>query len=113
MEFTCNAADTNDWKPVTHDYEVNVNTSWSASGNVITVTNHSNTAVNAAFAYTKAAGFESVIGAFSNASLPLATAVGTAVGSAPSGTTTLTLSGTLANPVADFTKVATITVTLS
>lgn len=113
MEFTYNAAGTNDWNPANHDYDVNVNTSWSASGNTITVTNHSNTAVTATFAYGKATGFEAVNGAFSSASLPLATADGTAVGSAPSGTTTLTLSGTLASSVTNFTKVGTITVTLS
>lgn len=113
MEFTYNAAGTKDWNPTDHSYDVDVNTSWTASGNVITVTNHSNTVVTAAFAYGKATGFDSVDGSFSSASLPLATAENTAIGSAPTGSTTLTLSGTLANSVTDFTKVGTITVTLS
>jgi len=113
MEFTYNASGTKNWNPATHDYNVNVNTSWTASGNTITVTNHSNAAVTAAFAYGKATGFETVDGAFSSVSLPLATAESTAVGSAPSGTSTLTLSGTLANSATNFTKVGTITITLS
>lgn len=114
MEFTYSVSGTKTWNPSTHVYDVVTTPTWTAAGNTVTVTNHSNAAVTAAFVYAKAAGFDGVNGTFNNASLPLlATVEGSAVGSAPSGSTTLTLDGTLANTVTNFTKVGTITVTLS
>ena len=77
--------------------------------NYITVTNHSNVGVKAAFAYTKAV--ETVTGTFSGGgSLSLATAVGTTRDAAPSGSVALTLGGTLTAETAG--KVGTVTVTI-
>ena len=97
------------WDPATHTQGAKGAGSWSASGNEITLTNHSNVGVKAAFAYTKAV--ETVTGAFSGGgSLNLATAVGTTRDAAPSGSVALTLGGTLTAETAG--KVGTVTVTI-
>ena len=97
------------WDPATHTQGTKGAGSWSAGGNEITLTNHSNVGVKAAFAYTKAV--ETVTGTFSGGgSLSLATAVGTTRDAAPSGSVALTLGGTLTAETAG--KVGTVTVTI-
>lgn len=115
MAFTY-TAEAGIWDPATHkttDAEGGVWTVDKDGGNTITVTNHSNTGVTAAFSYAADTGFEGITGTFDNASLNLETAVGTTVEAAPKGTTSLSLNGALGSTTADNTKIGTITVTLN
>lgn len=115
MAFTY-TAEAGIWDPTTHkttDAEGGVWTVDREGGNTITVTNHSNTGVTAAFSYAAVSGFDGISGSFDHASLNLASAVGTAVADAPNGTAALSLSGALGSTTADNTKIGTITVTLN
>lgn len=115
MAFTY-TAEAGIWDPATHKTTGAEGGVWTVdkeSGNTITVTNHSNTGVTAAFSYAAASGFEGISGTFDNASLNLASAVGTAVEAAPKATTSLSLNGALGSTTADNTKIGTITVTLN
>lgn len=115
MAFTY-TAEAGIWDPATHkttDAEGGVWTVDSEGGNTITVTNHSNTGVTAAFSYAAASGFEGISGSFDNAQLDLRTAVGTTVEAAPKATTSLSLNGALGSTTPDNTKIGTITVTLN
>jgi len=112
MSFTYTAAGTKEWNPSTHSYTDNTTASWSG-GKTITVTNHSNAAVTAGFAYTASDGFAAAAGSFTASTLSLATAVDTTVAGAPKSTTTFSLSGTLPNTQPTSGKIGTITVTLN
>lgn len=103
MNFTYNDGA---WDPETHKYNAN----WSA-GNTITVTNHSNTDINAELTYTPAGNYTGIEGHFDNSTLSLDSAVGTPVNEAPTKTATLTLSGVL-NKAANNSTVGTVTVTI-
>ena len=98
------------WNPATHTTGTKGEGSWSARGNEITLTNHSNVDINVNFAYTKAV--ETVTGTFSDGGeLTLANAVGTARDAAPTASVKLTLGGTLTAETAG--KVGTVTVSIS
>ena len=115
MAFTY-TAEAGIWDPTNHTYTDAKGGAWAVDkegGNTITVTNHSNTDVTAAFSYAADTGFEGITGTFDNASLNLETAVGTAVEAAPKATTSLSLNGALGSTTADNTKIGTITVTLN
>lgn len=115
MAFTY-TAEAGTWNPANHTYTGAEGGVWKVDkegGNTITVTNHSNTGVTAAFSYVAADGFGDISGSFDNASLTLESAVGTAVEAAPKGTTSLSLNGALDSTTADNTKIGTITVTLN
>ena len=115
MAFTY-TAEAGIWDPTTHKTTGAEGGVWKVDkegGNTITVTNHSNTDVTAAFSYAAAEGFTGISGSFDNASLDLPTAVGTAVEAAPKGTTSLSLDGALDSNTTASTKIGTITVTLN
>ena len=115
MAFTY-TAEAGIWDPATHkttDAEGGVWTVDKEGGNTITVTNHSNTDVTAAFNYAPAEGFTGISGSFDKESLALKTAVGTEVANAPSGTAALTLDGALGSDTTANTTIGTITVTLN
>ena len=115
MAFTYKA-EAGTWNPANHTYTGAEGGVWTVDkdgGNTITVTNHSNTDVTAAFSYAAAEGFTGISGSFDNASLDLPTAVGTAVEAAPKGTTSLSLDGALDSNTTASTKIGTITVTLN
>ena len=115
MAFTYTAA-AGTWEPKTHSFTGADGGTWKVDkegGNTITVTNHSNADVTAAFSYAAAEGFTGISGSFDNASLNLPTAVGTAVEAAPKGTTSLSLDGALDSAATTSTKIGTITVTLN
>lgn len=109
MSFTYTAGDTS-WNPDNHSSTTGEG-SWSVAKdtNYITVTNHSNAAVTAAFGFEPAKDVD-VTGEFEDDKLTLATAVNTAVADAPSATTYFNITdGTID---AD-TDLGTITVTIS
>ena len=111
MQFTYSVGGTHTWDPVNHEYKDNTSASWTASGNTVTVTNHSNVAIKAELSFAAESAYSGITGSFGeDATLLLATAVGTNKDTAPSDTANLTLSGTLASNVTTSTKVGTITV---
>jgi len=121
MEFTYTAASEGTWDPETHDYTNKQNASWSFENNKITVTNHSNTAINATFSYAPAANFDTVSGAFvdvdnkalTDATLTLNSAVDSTLDEAPFGTAYLSLTGELSSSLATKTVCGTVTVTIN
>ena len=98
MDFTYTAPSQGTWNPVTHTYEGATKGGWSNNTPAITVTNHSNVAVNATLGFT--ANVTGVVGTFTEASgtendnvLELATAEGTEVANAPTATANFGISG--------------------
>ena len=115
MAFTY-TAEAGIWDPTNHTYTDAKGGAWAVDkdgGNTITVTNHSNTDVTAAFSYAPAEGFTDISGTFDNASLALKSAVGTEVANAPKGTAALTLNGPLDSNTPANATIGTITVTLN
>ena len=96
MQFTYTAESQGTWNPETHAYEEKVDAKWTANGNTVVVTNHSNVAITVNVAYANAQGVTGVVGTVTNGSFDLASAVGTAVNEAPTATATLNLSGAIA-----------------
>ena len=98
MDFTYTAPSQGTWNPATHAYDGATAGGWSDNTPAITVTNHSNVAVNATLGFTPAV--DGVIGTFTEASgtendhiLNLATAEGTEVENAPTATANFGISG--------------------
>lgn len=116
MAFTY-TAEAGIWDPANHTYTGAEGGAWTVDnkdgGNTITVTNHSNTDVTAAFSYAPAEGFTGISGSFDKDSLGLKSAVGTEVANAPTGTAALTLTGALGSDTTANTTIGTITVTLN
>lgn len=111
MNFTYTGAG-EAWDPETHQYSGSSEGAWTASNDSITVTNHSNAAVEATASYQAEPGYESTTMTFGNNGATVATAVGTEVASAPSATITVTPGGTLAES-ANGSKIGTITVSIA
>ena len=98
MDFTYTGASQGTWNPVTHTYEGATEGGWSNNTPAITVTNHSNVAVNATLSFT--ANVTGVVDTFTEVSgtendniLELATAEGTAVADAPTASAKFGISG--------------------
>ena len=98
MDFTYTGASQGTWNPVTHTYEGATEGGWSNNTPAITVTNHSNVAVNATLSFT--ANVTGVVDTFTEVSgtendniLELATAEGTEVENAPKATAKFGISG--------------------
>ena len=69
MEFTYTEAGEK-WDPAQHKTVANGTASWTASGNTITVKNHSNVGITAGFSFAKAEG-TNIVGKFSQDSVSL------------------------------------------
>ena len=115
MDFTYTDASQGTWTPANHAYEGATEGGWSDNTPAITVTNHSNVAVNATLGFT--ANVTGVVGTFTEASgtendniLNLATAEGTTLENAPTATANFGISGAAID--ADKT-LGTITVTIA
>ncbi len=98
MDFTYTGASQGTWNPVTHTYDGATEGSWSDNTPAITVTNHSNVAINATLDFTPAV--DGVVGTFTEVSgtendniLELATAEGTTLENAPTATANFGISG--------------------
>lgn len=114
MNFTYTVSGKKTWNSNTHQYTSTTSDGWIANGNVITVTNHSNTGIKTNFTYTKGDNYESVSGSFSKSSFTLPTAENKTTDNPQlTETTALTLGGTLEETVTNLTKVGTITVKIS
>ena len=115
MDFTYSVASQGTWNPATHAYDGQTEGGWSDNTPAITVTNHSNVAVNATLGFT--ADVTGVVGTFTEASgtendniLNLATAEGTEVANAPTATANFGISGAAINASQ---KLGTITVAIA
>lgn len=114
MEFTYAVGGTSDWNPETHEYVDNTTAQWTANGNKVSVTNHSNAGVTASFAFDALETYSGISGTFDNASVELPSAEGKAVNAAElTGSAALTLDGVLNSSMTDFTKIGAITVTIN
>lgn len=120
MQFTYTPASQGTWNPETHQYDNTTEGSWTSDSNTITITNHSNVDVTAAFDFSAAEDLESIEGEFRNAdntaveSIDLASAdngQNGQAGSATSGSVTFHITeGSIAAPTD---SLGTITVTIS
>lgn len=112
MDFTYTKEETLIWNPENHSYTARGGGGWEKTRASITVTNHSNVAVQVTITYTPIAG-NGITGTLKNASGTLkAGAVGDYLG-ADSMTATLTISGTPKNLPADTqTKIGSLKVTI-
>lgn len=117
MEFTYTRSGQMNWDEKNHKYDDNTSGAWSATGNTVTVVNHSNVAVVASFRFDAGTDYSGITGTFSNPSIELKSAVGVGTTAADlatlTGTSTLSLSGALKSGTAEGTTVGTITVTIA
>lgn len=116
MNFTYTGASKGTWNPGTHTYDGATSGGWSENTPAITVTNHSNVAVNATLGFS-AAKDVNITGTFTESSgtgndnvLELATAVGTKTGTAPSASANFGISG---EAIEKTQQLGTITVTIA
>ena len=113
MQFTYSVNGTMDWDGENHQYVNNVTEGWTAKGNSVTLTNHSNVAIKAKLSFTAVSDYEGITGSFGDdAELLLASAVGTEKNEAPEDTALLNLTGALSDDVTAATKIGMITVTI-
>ena len=112
MEFTYTESGAMTWNPADHTYTDSTAAAWVANGNTVTVTNHSNAEVTASFAFN-ALDYNTVTGSFDIASETLDAGVVDGYDAADKVVATLTLAGSLAETVTNFTKIGTITVTIA
>lgn len=113
MNFTYTRHNTNKWNAGNHSYSLVSDGAWDNPTANITVTNHSNVAVQVKMMYT-AQGNTGVKGTLTNATAELAAGEVGNYSSADSVTATLTVSGTPNSTVAsDGVKVGTIKVTIN
>ena len=115
MEYTYTIDSEGTWNPGTHQYTGKTEGRWTCDDGAdqVTVTNHSNAAVDAAFTYEAKSGYESIDGSFNNQETTLKTAEDTEVSEAPNATATLSLTGALKKDVPTATTIGTATVTLN
>lgn len=109
MEFTYNASSEGSWNTNTHKYDNAIDAFWTASGNEITIINHSNVGITAAFGFVATAG-TNVSGAFSADSITLARAEENSALDSQKATVTFEI--TEGSISADVDSLGTITVTI-
>lgn len=115
MTFTYETTGDKTWVPETHTYNFTDGDGWKATGNDVTVTNHSNAPVNVAFSFTKnTTPYKGeYTGSMSVTERQLAAGVENKPDEADSVTSTLTLTGGLNRSVSSSTKLGEITVSLT
>lgn len=120
LKFTYTPETKGTWNPSTHQYDNAKTAAWSSETNGITVTNHSNTAINAVFSYTPAEGFSGITASFvdlnntkyENQTVTIATAENTTRDNAPNKTVYILLDGDLADNTIDNSVSGTVTITI-
>ena len=114
MEFTYNVSGTKTWNAKTHEYDIDTKGEWSAKGNDISVTNHSNAAIDVDLTYQPLDEYSIVKGTFTNDEFTIPTAEGKAVDDESlTVSTALTLSGELSSNVTALTKVGNVAVNIA
>ena len=109
MEFTYTPASQGSWDPATHTYKDATTAGWTANGNTITVTNHSDVAITASFTFAKAEG-TNVEGSFTADSLDLNRAEAGSALDSQKGEVTFSITG---GSIAATTDLGTITVNIA
>ena len=110
MEFTYTDAAQGTWDPTTHSYLQSATAFWTADGNTVEVTNHSNVAITVTVSYKNAEGVTGVTGTVANGNFDLAAGVVDGYDDAATGTATLTLDGAIS---AANDAIGTVTVTIA
>ena len=84
------------WNPEEHDYDGTVDAHWNKTSANITVTNHSNAAIDVTVTFNENNEYtgNATAAITAGATMDLESAVGTEVDQAPEGTATLTIGGT-------------------
>ena len=114
MEFTYNVSGTKTWNAKTHEYDIDTKGKWSAKGNDISVTNHSNRDIDVDFTYQPLDEYSVVKGTFTNDEFTIPTAEGKAVNDESlTVSTALTLCGELSSDVTALTKVGNVVVNIA
>lgn len=113
MQFTYTESGSMTWNPGNHTYTDSTTAGWTATGNTVTVVNHSNASITASLAFDAFDAYNTVTGAFDIASKTLKAGEVDGYDTADKVTATLTLDGTLAETVTKFTKIGKITVTIA
>ena len=114
MEFTYSVNGTKTWNAKTHEYDIDTKCEWSAKGNDISVTNHSNAAIDVDFTYQPLDEYSVVKGEFTYDEVTIPPAENKAVDDEIlTISTDLTLSGGLSSDVTDLTKVGNVAVTIA
>ena len=113
LDFTYNFTSTDRWDPETHNYEVtSQDGGWADDTSIITVTNHSNTAIRAKAAF-KTGGVSlssnDVTASINNPAVTVNSAVGTEYANAPYATFEVSVDG-VPSVTTDFT-IGTVTIT--
>lgn len=111
MQFTYSESGSRTWNPYNHSYTTSSEAGWSASGNTVTVTNHSNVDVAVGFRY-EADTVTTATGNFDITSKTLTAGVEGKYAEADSVTAALTLTGTVPSTQTEFGKVGTVTVSI-
>lgn len=96
-DFTYDFGTGSTWDPDTHTYVGGSQAGWDHTSATVSVTNHSNSAVNLTVGFNgteKTATNNGITSTVSSVSLVLATAEGTSLSSAPSTSFTVSVSGT-------------------
>ena len=96
-DFTYDFGTGSTWDPDTHTYVGGTQAGWDHDSTTVSVTNHSNAAVNLTVGFNgteKTVSHNGITSTISSVSLVLATAEGTALSSAPSTNFTVSVSGT-------------------
>lgn len=115
MTFTYETKGDKTWNPDNHTYNIDADDGWKATGNEVTVTNHSNAPVNVAFAFTKdTSSYKGeYTGSMNVESKQLAAGIENKPNEADSVTSELILTGTLNHVENIKTKLGEITVSLN
>ena len=111
MQFTYAKSGSRTWDPSDHTYDDSTTSAWTADGNTITVTNHSNADVTASFSFAPLSNLPDLQGSFSIPTQALAAGIENDYVGADSLTTALTLSGDYTG-TGEFVQVGTVTVTI-
>lgn len=115
MEYKYTVSSEGTWDPETHSFKDATEGEWTCNEgeDEVTVRNHSNAPVKAAFSYTPEADYNTITGNFDETTANLPTAEDTEPSKAPERTSTLSLSGALNKNVTTATTIGTATVTLN
>jgi hypothetical protein len=113
MEFTYTKSGTYNWLPESHTYRDTTVAGWTAVGNDVTVTNHSNRTLTVEFTFAKEPLVtDEITGTFDVATKTLNAGVLGDYAGADKLTSHLTLNGALSADKTAFTKIGVLTVTL-
>ena len=109
MTFTYTPEGNGVWDPDNHVYKDKAAAKWEGAG-TITVTNHSNAAVNVTLSYQAVEGFATATATFSKTTFTLDSAATN--NAATTDSATLTMGGSLPASATTATKIGTVTVAL-